>query len=288
MLPPALHKKYATPEEKAITDGRVQQLIGGITKGLLEQRKEDAEEALRDHPDIVREKRLRLGSSRSGLGRTGIQELSGSSRTALQKTQPIIPNPDSYTAIAAEHFVMPLINHMWLHLRDASTRTNVRAGAGTGIIFDTIVLSQYLGTLAVLIHAARHSPAFLAIIAPAAFEMGLTLGNRQVSVAEINASESQSKVPIAAVIVSALELVLVVLDGSMALDQGRRLALEHDVLLKAAGAWAGEVLDAVEAGKKMPGGGGDAEGKLGAAAAGVVIGIQKVEEKWGRAMRIDY
>ncbi|KIJ35771.1 hypothetical protein M422DRAFT_782450 [Sphaerobolus stellatus SS14] len=290
MLPPALHRRYATPEEHQLVgeEGSVQKMLGGITKGLLEESKEEAEEAVKGHPDVVRQKMLRLGTSKKGLGRVGIQEVS-SSGSSLSKPSKAIPkpNPDAYTAIAAEHFIMPLINHMWMHLRDASTRTG-RGGTGTDVIFDVLVLSQFVGTLGVLVYAARFSPTFLAVIAPAALEMGLTLGNRRVSMAEIsstqNSASTSNSTPNASLLLSSLSLTHIILSGSVSLDSGRTLALEHTVLLKAAGAWAGEVLDAVERGRKVEGGGGAVETRLGAAAAGVVIGVEKVTGKWGGGM----
>ena len=52
-------------------------------------------------------------------------------------------------------------------------------GQGVGrIILGSMVLAQYLGTLAVLVHAARHAPAFLSVVVLGAVEIALALGQR--------------------------------------------------------------------------------------------------------------
>lgn len=284
MLPPALHRRYATPGEQNAAEGLVQEALSGITKRLLDQGKEEAEVTLAHHPEVIREKRLRLGASRAG-----IHALHPESRSLTSKQQAELkPNPDAFTAIAAEYFIMPLLNHMWLLLRDANTRVTPYGGAGTAVIFDTAVLTQFLDVLAVLVHAARHSSTFLAIIAPAALEMAMVLGSRPITLSKNDAIATRDERPLGSILTAGLEVALVVLDGSIELDQGKTLALEHGVLLRGISAWSGGVLDAVDVGKKMPGGGGEVEGKLAATAAGVVMNAQKIEGRWGRSMRTEY
>jgi telomere length regulation protein len=182
MLPPALHERYSTLEEQPHPEFRQ---VEGITRKALERSKEDAEDALGSHPEIIRERRLRLGSAARN-GRGGIQVLDGNSKSLRPAAKSTTPE---FTSIAAEYFIIPLINHMWLYLRDSTTR--LRDGAGTGILLDAMVQTQLLGTITVLVHAARHAPDFLAVIAPAAMELAITLGSkpldRNVKAAQNNA-----------------------------------------------------------------------------------------------------
>ncbi|THH13840.1 hypothetical protein EW146_g6422, partial [Bondarzewia mesenterica] len=88
----------------------------------------------------------------------------------------------------------------------------------------------------------------------------------------------------ARVLTMALELALVVLDGCAELDSGRSMGLEHPALLLATGEWAGEVFGRLEKGVLIRGGGGAAEARLNKAAAGVVIKVSELSERWKRSM----
>jgi telomere length regulation protein len=87
----------------------------------------------------------------------------------------------------------------------------------------------------------------------------------------------------ARVLTSALELALVVLETCMELDGGRSLSLEHTALLLAAGEWAQGLFALLEKGVLIKGGGGVAEVRLRKAAAGVVIKVDEVSERWKRS-----
>ncbi|KAF8586558.1 hypothetical protein K439DRAFT_945232 [Ramaria rubella] len=302
MLPPALHRRYGTPQEQARAgqlqlqgnEGReeseVQQLVRGITGPALQRNKVEAEDAI---PQAARTRRLRLGSSR-GSGRGRISEVRAGEGWDERAGTGRMPGPhghdhETFAAVAAEHFIMPLVNHMWLHLRDTDTRTTW--GAGAGVILGATVLAQYLGALAVLTHAARHAPPFVAVVAPGVVELAVALGNRRVDDPIGGGSEDadaneydEAGGKEATVLTAALELTLVTLDACIDLDGGRTLALEHAALLLAVGEWAGSVLDVLGKGRRMSGGGGAVEGRIGGAAAGVVLSIEKITERWGRSM----
>lgn len=257
MLPPALHRRYGNGE------GEVQGLLRGISIQAIEKSKSATEASI---PALVRERQLRVGR----LGSTRVTEVARAS-------QPDARQDMTFAAVAAEHFIVPLVNHMWQHVRDTQTRT-WRGGVGTGMILGAVVLAQYLGTLAVLMHAAQHATAFLAVLAPEALEVATTLGSRRI---EVDGEEGGKE---AAVVTAALEVALVVLDACVELDGGRVLALEHTGLLLAVREWAGAVLSLLEGGRKVSGGGGETEGRMGGAAAGVVLKAEQVTERWDRSM----
>jgi hypothetical protein len=57
-------------------------------------------------------------------------------------------------------------------------------GSGTGLVLNPIVLAQFISTLAVLAHAGRNAPQWLALVAPDSLELAITLGTRPVSQAD--------------------------------------------------------------------------------------------------------
>lgn len=274
MLPPALHRRYATVEERNTAQGKaggeeVQGLVRRITGEVVERSKGEVEKAI---PAVVRERRLRLGSARKGVAEVMENE------TWTQARGRGMPRGTTFAEVAAEYFVMPLVNHMWLHLRDVETRSGRGRGAGTGIILQTAVLAQYLGTLTVLVHAARHAPAFLGVVVPGAVEMCMALGRRGIDDGE---GEGDGD---GAVVTAALEVALVALDGAVDLDGGRTLGLEYTGLVLGLGEWAGGVLNGLEGGRRVRGGGGAVEGRMGGAAAGVVLKVESVISRWNRSM----
>ncbi|GJJ13190.1 hypothetical protein Clacol_007441 [Clathrus columnatus] len=284
LLPPALHHRYATQEE--IQQVQIGQILGGITQLALEKSKSEVEDALitTGNKDAIRTRMLKLGSTAHGIKRGQIEVLE-TTTSALTKLPPIPPS-ETFTVLAAEYFIMPLINHMWLYLRDTDTRIR-KDVAGTGMILDTNVLAHFLSTLAVLVHDARNSTAFLAIIAPASIEIAITLGSRPIEAQRKSTdtrSPSLSTATPATVLTAALELALFSLDASATLDDGRTLALENAALIMALSSWAGEVLNVFERGHRILKGGGETESKLNAVAAGVVIRVEKIVEKWGRTI----
>lgn len=129
----------------------------------------------------------------------------------------------------------------------------------------------------VLMHAARHSPAFLAVLAPEGLKLAVNMGTRPVSstLTDKSANEDSS------VLAPALELALVILNASIDLDGGRELGLEHTALVYGVGEWARHVFELSEAtvGSEQ----GD-DARMGKAAAGLLLEVERVKERWQRSM----
>ena len=292
-LPSGQHQKYLAAGNQ--TDS-VQQLLEGISLAAI---KSDQDITPDKAPQLARERRLRIRQPAK------VTEVASTSSTvgagALLNRRS--PTEMTFTQVAAEFFIAPLINTFWLFLRDEQTREDRTArneslfqyrGAGTGLILNPFVLAHFLATLAVLVHAARNAPEWLAVVAPNALELAVTLGTRPVSRQEGvdeeeeeaetigNGGEVRSKE--AAVLVAAMELALVVLDGCLELDGGRSIGLEHTRLLLGAGEWAGGVFARLEKGIKIPGGGGAQETRLRGAVAGVLLKVDALTSTWRRSM----
>ncbi|OCH95315.1 telomeric DNA binding protein [Obba rivulosa] len=305
-LPPALHERYLTASDQLNTNNPAQLLLEGISQRALQKGKEAAAEAV---PAYVRERQLRIRPPAK------VSEVRASNAAASRLMAQAAPPKTTFVEVAAEFFICPLINRFWLFLRDEQAREARTAaqptlyryrGAGTGLVLSAMVLSRFLAALAVLVHTARNAKEWLAIIAPDALELAVTLGTRPVSMGEgededadeeppeihMRAGESERKRPVrdtakskeAAVLTTALELALVVLDGSLDLDGGRTLGLEHTALLFAAGEWAKEVYERLEQGVRVLGGGGVQELALRRAAAGVLLKVDELSSKWKRSM----
>jgi telomere length regulation protein len=287
ILPTALHRKYLAVGNQS-TD-LVQHLLEGISHKAINRGKEGNVDKV---PNLVRERHLRMREP------ARISEVhSGTDASVL--TSQMFRHQTTFTDVAAEFFIAPLINRFWLFLRNEQTRETRTAhqkplyrykGAGTSLILNPMVLTHFLSTLAVLVHAAQNAPQWLAVVAPDALELAVTIGTRPVSQMEDNEDETdrqdgQAKdKKEASVLTAALELVLVVLDGSLELDDGRSLGLEHTALMLGAGEWAGEVFSRLEKGALVEGGGGVQEVKLKRSAAGVLLQVDEVITRWRRSM----
>ncbi|KAH9952216.1 telomeric DNA binding protein [Amylocystis lapponica] len=300
-LPSALHKKYLTSGDEDSANNTVQQLLEDISREALENGKDSAAEKV---PELVRERQLRIRKPAK------ITEVPRANGAALSRQpQQVLTRPQTtFTDVAAEYFICPLINRFWLFLRDEQAHEARTAhqpalhrysSAGTGLILNAVILARFLGALAVLVHAARNAPEWLAVIAPDALELAVTLGTRPLSFSEgeneDDDSQAQSGEPgqrtgtkgrskEAAVLTTALELALVVLDGCLDLDGGRSIGLEHTSLLLGTGEWAADVFAKLEKGAKMLGGGGIQKVGLRRAAAGVVLKVDELTTKWRRSM----
>ncbi|PCH38376.1 hypothetical protein WOLCODRAFT_130856 [Wolfiporia cocos MD-104 SS10] len=297
-LPPALHKKYITAADQSNANP-VQMLLDDISRQAIDNTAESSADKV---PELVRERRLRIRQPAK------VTEVNSPNAISRLPTQTAPQKMTTFTEVAAEFFICPLINRFWLFLRDEQTReerTKLQPilhqyrGAGTGLVLNAVVLSRLLSTLGVLVHAARNAREWLAIIAPDALELAVTVGTRPVSVAEGEDEEDVGAPGVeaeakheqpggerkeAAVLASALELTLIVLDGCLDLDGGRSLGLEHTALLLGVSEWAEEVLSKLDKGTRVLGEGGAHEIKLGRAAAGVVLKIRELGGKWGRSM----
>ncbi|KDQ18178.1 hypothetical protein BOTBODRAFT_155292 [Botryobasidium botryosum FD-172 SS1] len=280
-LPPALHRKYIMDADISPETNRVSELMRGITHMAIDRGRREAEEKI---PEIVREKQLRVRPRRPDIaevGALGAREQLGSTNPRAKVAR--------FKELAVEYFILPLINRFWLYLRDEQAReqrslrsSSAYRGAGTGMVLEAMLLSHFLSTLTILMHAAHHSPAYLSILAPEALEVALTMGTRPVSVAAD--SDPSGKDKEAAVLGSAFELALVVLDTCAALDGGKSLGLEHTKMLLAIGEWAGEMFALLEKGVNLEGGGGDEIKRVRRAAASVVIKVEEMTSRWRRSM----
>lgn len=292
-LPPVLHQKYLTntDQTRTVIGGPVQNLLADISRGAIARTREAAEDKV---PEIARERRLRM---KQPAKIREVSSVSGASR-ALQSLQ-LQPKPVvAYTEVAAEYFICPLMNRFWLFLRDEQTReartTHQPAlhqykAAGTGLILNALVLSQFVGSLAILVHMARNAKEYLAIIAPDALELAVTVGTRPLAQSlsvdeDEDSTEAERKSKEAAVLTASLELAVIVIDGCLDVDDGKSLGLEHTALVLAAGEWAGEVLSFLEKGEKAVGGGGMHEVKLRRAAAGLALKVDELSSRWRRSM----
>lgn len=186
-LPPALHKKYLTASDQrnSSSSDPIQLLVEDISRKAIDSGKEATADRV---PGIVRERHLRIREpakvTEVHRGSTPIQRLPGREAHPARTT---------FTEVAAECFICPLINRFWLFLRDEQTREERTMhqpalhryrGAGTGLVLNALVLARFLSTLAVLVHAARNAPEGLAVIGPDALELAVTLGTRPVSAME--------------------------------------------------------------------------------------------------------
>jgi telomere length regulation protein len=88
----------------------------------------------------------------------------------------------------------------------------------------------------------------------------------------------------ASVLTACLQLSLTVLDGSLQLDGGKSLSLNHTAILTGIGQWASAVFTRLDAGGRVRGGGGRYETELQRAAAGVLVKLEAITSKWQRSM----
>lgn len=277
-LPIGLHEKYLEDNNDEAARG-LPLILDDISREALNRDAANVDQI----PELVRERRLRVQKP---------QRVAEVDRRRIPSTPP--PKNTTFNEVAAQYFIAPLINRFWVFFRDEQTREERTAhqdgrqryqGAGTGLILNPIVLSHFLATLAILVHASKHAPEWLAVIGPDALELAVTLGTRPISSMEADDEERQgSKSKEAAVLSTALELALVVLDGCLEVDGGRALGLDHTELLLGAGEWASAIFSRLDKGARIDGGGGVQETKLKRAAAGVLLKVDDLTSRWRRSM----
>lgn len=256
MLPPAMHRKYISQQDQPPAIEATQRIMEGISRTAIDRTRNETEQKI---PQIVREKRLRVRQ------RGSVREVN-----TVGHRQPA----SDFGTLAAEAFIMPMINRFWVYLRDEQQR-EVRGtgkGAGTGIILDPQLLAQFLMTLGILMHAAQNTPAFLAVLAPEALELAVSL------------AVSRSSAVNAVVLAAALELSLLTLDASWELDQGRTLGLDHPRLLLSLQQWIKSVFEALDQGLKVRDGGGEAEDRIKRSSAGALLVLEEIIGKWRGVM----
>jgi telomere length regulation protein len=281
-LPAPLHQRYIQ-DQATIT---VENLSAALSRAAIQSTQESNADKV---PELVRERRLRIRPS-SKIGEVTTSK--GPAAAAFSRAPPATPN--IFSEVAAEFFIMPLINRFWLFLRDEQTREARTAhhealhryrGAGTGLILNALILAQLLRTLSILVHASQNALEWLAIIAPEALELAVTIGTRPISLVENQRDDDESaKGKDASILTASLELALVILDGSLDRDGGRSLSLEHTMLLLGAKEWAETIFEQLEKGVRVEGGGGMEEVGLKRAAAGVILKLEEIISKWRQSM----
>lgn len=289
-LPPTLHNKYISsvdvPPNRLLgydPDNQLDQAIDGVRNLILSKGARKGEETV---PELAREKRLRVGEIRRPKV-APVNSLSASQMGQLVRPPPVVPFKD----IAVEIFILPLINRFWQHFQDSSIREEraVMMGAryraaGAGMVLSPMAMEKFMMALALMLDAARYSPLWLSVICPEALELAVTIGIRHpprpLLSGEDGIDPSRAE---AQVLSAALELTLVCLDISVDLDGGRTLAMDKSALVMAIGEWASGVFKVEsEGGEVSAGQGGRIEGKIKAEAAGVVVKVGEIGEKWGR------
>ncbi|GJN89867.1 hypothetical protein Rhopal_002856-T1 [Rhodotorula paludigena] len=281
-LPPALHRRLLG-NARGEQAGPLEALTADLTQMALSGARQDAEETL---PGAAREKLL---SVRRSTTRTPASL--AASRSASATTQP------TYSSLAAGTFILPLVNRFWLYLRDTATSSlSTRAasvgpyagGSSAPILLEPLLLSKFLATLAVLVHAARHSPAFLAVLVPEV--LAFVLAIRPSAPSPVRAArtrtaagddEDDGGLDEDLVTSSALELVLVALDATVQLDGGRTLMSSSAAnggggeIVVSVKEWAEEVFE-----REDRRGGDMGVGRPGRAAAGVLLRVEDIVGKW--------
>ncbi|CAE7097225.1 unnamed protein product [Rhizoctonia solani] len=281
-IPPTPANLIDGPSRKRIEGmtSQVSTLVSDLSGMAITRSKQETEDTI---PQIVRERALRVGSN-PGRGITPVDSGAPRKLEHLSAQTPVVP----FAQVAAEYFVAPLINRFWAHLQTsmahesyARNGTILKAGVGTGMILSPLVVTHLLGTLAVLLHAARHAPPFLHVLAPDAAELALSIGTRPLSRSEDDEGTE------AGVLAGALELALTVLDSALELDGGQVFALERTDLLLGIGQWASTVFEALDKGQRAPGVGGKDEEKAVRIAAGLVLTTERIVSKWRRSMSLN-
>ncbi|KAJ4488144.1 telomere length regulation protein-domain-containing protein [Lentinula aciculospora] len=283
-LPAHLHQRYL-PSTAVLP-----QIMSGITRQAIERGKEATEDKV---PEIVRERRFKVRPPQR------VFEVD-SLRSTARNIGASPPKQTTFNEVAAGYFIAPLINLFWLFLRDEQTREERTTyyegrvkyhGAGTGLILNPLVITHFLRTLAVMTHASEHAPEWLGFVAPDSLELALTLGTKPMSVADISAESpdpAERGTKEASVLVSALELALIVLDGCVQLDGGRSLSLDHTAVMMSVGEWASAVFTRSEDGIKLQGGGGEQGVSLRRAASGVVLKVDEIVSKYSKSMTLTW
>lgn len=233
-------------------------LSADLTHTALSSAKEGAEATI---PEASREKLLtvrRFASAKSATSTTSSSKL-------------------SFAPLAAEFFILPLINRFWLYLRDTAAGpsqgpySSGRAGigaSGSSSLLSPLILSKYLSTLSLLVHAARNSHHFLLSIVPSALQLVIALRST-------NLEETDPKV-----LETEMKLLLVVLDGVVALDGGESLMSRSveggSELVGEVKEWAEETFELEEARNK----GGAGMGRAGRVSAGVLLRVEEIMGRW--------
>jgi telomere length regulation protein len=215
--------------------------------------------------------------------------------------KPVAPSSTMVTAqqskvafkdVAAEYFLLPMMNRFWTYLQEEVTREQQTRGkytvGGTGMILSPLSVSQFLSTLTIMVHAARHSVLYLSVICPESLELAISVGSKLSVAPNFTPSKgpSDAKDFESDVVATALELALASIDGAQELDGGRAIATEQSVTLMAAGEWASEILQRETRGEATTTNtGGSREGRVQKAAAGLLVLVSGIVEKMQTLMK---
>ena len=283
-LPKALHAKYAIHEDfinqrrisstgEQVDSGQVEAIVDDL-RGMMLQK--GADRGVETMPLLARQKQLRISST--------LKRAQDKTTVSFKSAEPIIPFKD----VAAEYFILPLINHFWTAFNHSKVRENRSKSrgdryksAGTGLIFSPLALEKYLMTMTILIHASRHSPLFLTVLVPEVIELVMSISLRHSVIDNDNRDDNGQGE--SGIIGACLEVVLVSFDASWELDQGRTMVMMRPSLVSAVGEWASVIFKNEENGHaRLGGSGGMREGRVRSGAAGVVVKVSEMMEKWGR------
>lgn len=259
-LPPHLHQKLLgtkAPVEEPMR-GELEDLTDELTRIALSEAKTEAETSL---PLAAKEKLLTVRRF-------------ASAPSPFAKSTSLVPTAPTFSTLASEYFVLPLINRFWLYLQDSATSLSTNSspyagGQSTPSLLEPILLTRFLSTLAILLHASRYSPYFLTVLVPESLELVLSL-----RVAQENSD--------ATILACEMELILGVLDSSVLIDGGRTIMnLRNGRGAEIVGEcqdWAEQVFENEE--RKGGDGKGEGIGRVGRAAAGVLLRIEEILSKW--------
>lgn len=274
VLPSALHDRYLTEQDVrgAAHAGLLLQAGKENVMDLVLKQKGNSE----SNQAVSRQRQLRPGQAKPS-------DTGGLNAIAEMSDTPVIPFKD----IAAEYFILPMINRFWTYFQDELARESRAAqgrrgfATGSGMILSPMALSHFISALTIMLHSAQHSPAFLAILAPEGLELAIAMGT-QMGLG-IEEGRSQGDAPPAElesdVVAASLELALVCLSGSKELDGGRSLVREHITSVMAAGEWASGVFGKEQKGESTTTHkGGLKEDRIRRTAASIVLTASSVVE----------
>lgn len=273
VLPPALHQRYLTEQDvRGAAHAGLLLQVGreNVMDVVLKKKGESDGQAVQS-----RSRQLRPGQAKP-IGAGGLNAI------AETTDLPAIPFKD----IAAEYFILPMINRFWTYFQDELAResraTPGRRGfaTGSGMILSPMALSHFISALTIMLHAAQHSPAFVAILAPEALELAIALGTQMGLGVEDAPTDDTAPAELENdVVVASLELALVCLSGSKDVDGGRSLTREHITSVMAAGEWASGVFGKEQKGESTTTHkGGMKEDRIRKTAASIVLTVSNIVE----------
>jgi telomere length regulation protein len=257
-LAPRLEAKLL---DTTTTNDPVDAITEDLTRVALTSAREGAETSI---PEAAREKVLRVGGRLGSVTKSTDHGARKSTTTTAAS---------SFAPLAAECFVMPLVNRFWLYLRDLSTASlagNRTLGPGTATLLDPIFLCKFLGTMSVLIDASRYSPHFLAVLAPESLQLA-AFGLRGFTTKKEDSSDGNGDGGDESVSAALLEFALVTVDTCMSVDAGRTLARDFYPLVGTLREWAEEEWRTEEARGKVE--------RVGRAAAGLLLRLDEVSSR---------